>query len=130
MHKNYAESICTVHLLFSFYRFFSFDSLKTAFFAVGCLMLLSAGLQLSLITDDEWESLLANVGLVRGGVFTQKAHRISFTLKDLLKNPTTAKLVRRASDSSEWSDYDELDLVDDRPMEIVSTEAFMKMKFE
>lgn len=93
------------------------DSLKTAFFAVGCLMLLSTGLQLSLISDDEWDSLLANVGLVQGGAFSQKARSLSFTLKDLLKNPATANLIRRASDSSAWSDDDELDLVsdDDRP---------------
>ena len=93
-------------------------------------MLVSAGLQLSLITNDEWDSLLANVGLVQGSTFTQKARSFSFTLKDLLKNPATAKLIRRASDSSEWSDDDELDLIDDRPTNMVSSNVFMKMKVE
>lgn len=79
--------------------FFLF-SLKTAFFAVGCLMAISSILQLSLISDREWSSLFSRVDRLQGKLAGQ-ARSYSFTVTDTLHSrpPSCPELDRKDSDS-------------------------------
>lgn len=87
-------------------------SLKTAFFAVGCLMVISSALQLSLVSEREWSNLFLRVDHAQGNVY-RKARSLSFSVKDILKGtppPRVPKgLSRRASLCSESSTEEESD---------------------
>ena len=79
-------------------KVFPIRSLKTAFSAVGCLMLISSALQLSLVSKREWSSLYSRVDQVQSKVARQ-ARSLSFTVKDLLQScpPPPERLSKRAS---------------------------------
>lgn len=61
----------------------SFYSLKTAFAAVGSLMVIATVLQLSLVSSREWNSLFARMDKVKEGVkrmSLSQQERFSFRL--------------------------------------------------
>ena len=68
---------------------FQFFSLRTAFFAVGCLMVISSIIQLSLISQREWSSLFSRVDRMQEQV-SRQAKRLSLTLQDLVSPKETS----------------------------------------
>ena len=73
-------------------------SLKTAFFAVGCLMTISSVLQISLISEREWSSLFSRLEILQHQ-FTGTAQSMAFTFGDA----SSFNALRRMSDVSDLS---------------------------
>jgi MFS transporter, MFS domain-containing protein family, molybdate-anion transporter len=87
-------------------------SLKTAFFAVGCLMAISSLLQISLISEREWSSLFSRFDRLHD-IVAGRARSSFVSIKDLLKSkpPWPRDYCRRTSDS-EWSDASDGEMSD------------------
>jgi hypothetical protein len=93
-----------------------YSSLKTAFFAVGCLMTISGVLQLSLISAREVSCLFSRFFHMHSHV-TRKDRSLSFLSKDLLSQAPSAlpnEASRRISACTDLSDAtDAFDPLDD-----------------
>ena len=99
-------------------------SLKTAFLAVGFLMVVASFLQLSLVSAREWSNLRSRVDDAQGKVCVQ-ARSLSFTVKDILQGNspqcTTKEICPRASLCSESSSEEDASfLFDDASMLITA----------
>jgi len=89
-----------------------FCSLKTAFFAVGCLMVVASALQLSLVSERELSNLFSRVDKAQGRVIRQ-ARSLSFTVKDILQERVGRRRASMCSESSTGDISDTSVLFDD-----------------
>jgi hypothetical protein len=72
-------------------------SLKTAFFAVGCLMAISSILQISLISKREWSSLFSRYDRIQSQVMGH-IQSLSLTLNDIILS-TKSNLLSNLSET-------------------------------
>jgi hypothetical protein len=83
---------------------FQYYSLKTAFFAVGCLMTIASFLQISLVSEREWLSLFSRVDQAQNQ-FTRVASSLGLSFSTKHPGQSDASIVSatyRQFDVSLW----------------------------
>jgi hypothetical protein len=79
------------------------NSLKTAFGFVGSLMVTSAVLQLSLVSQREWSSLFSRASHISEKCVAAPARRLSFSIREALSSPPDLRRVSLMTQSSDMS---------------------------